>query len=181
MKKKSLLISKEVRILAANFCSFWKKPINLCKFLRKFWFLHTRILIDNWFFTHFLSDLQGPVSFNTTLENNTIFLQHFFGFAGGGIFPLPLRAPLQVECSVFKGSIQNVRKFPFSWRKLIFGIDIQRNPLHKYKLTIHMFQLCCTEGRPQGRERSPRKQKKCSENGIIFQNCLKWERSWKME
>ena len=32
--------------------------------------------------------LPGPLSFSTALENNTIFLQQFFRFRGGG-FPLP--------------------------------------------------------------------------------------------
>ena len=46
--------------------------------------------MKNSFFTHFLSDLPGPLSFYTALENNPIFLQQFFHFLRGGKLP-PLR------------------------------------------------------------------------------------------
>ena len=43
--------------------------------------------MENALFIHFLSHLPGPLSFYTALENNTIFLQQFFRFRGGGISP----------------------------------------------------------------------------------------------
>ena len=46
--------------------------------------------MENWLFLFFLSNLPGPLSFYTAMENNTIFLQQFFRFRGGGEFrPLP--------------------------------------------------------------------------------------------
>ena len=58
--------------------------------LRKFWNLHIKISKENWLFIYFLSHLLGPLSFYTALENNTIFLQQFFRFRGGGeASPLP--------------------------------------------------------------------------------------------
>ena len=55
--------------------------------------------MENWFFTHFLSDLPGPLPFYTALENNTIFYNNFSGFERG--FPPPLRAPLQWTLSLW--------------------------------------------------------------------------------
>ena len=55
--------------------------------LRKFWNLHIYISMENWLFIHFLSLLPGPLSFYTALENNTIYLQHFFRFQGEGTLP----------------------------------------------------------------------------------------------
>ena len=45
--------------------------------------------MENCFFTHFISDLPGPLSFYPTLENNTIFLQQFFRFRGRAELPPP--------------------------------------------------------------------------------------------
>ena len=45
--------------------------------------------MENWLFTHFLSDLPGPLSY-PALDNNSIFLQQSFRFRGGGVnLPLP--------------------------------------------------------------------------------------------
>ena len=49
--------------------------------------------MENWFFTHFLSDLPGPLSVYTALENNTIYLQHFLGFRVEESSPPPAGAP----------------------------------------------------------------------------------------
>ena len=45
-------------------------------------------------FNRFLSDLPGPLSFYTALENNTILLQKIFGF---GFFPSPCGHPCNVK------------------------------------------------------------------------------------
>ena len=74
----------------ANFCAFGLKTNRNWNLLRKFWNLHIQISMENWLFILFLSHRPGPLSFYTALENNTIFLQQFFRFRGGGeASPLP--------------------------------------------------------------------------------------------
>ena len=67
---------KLLRVLAKNHLDL--------KFLRKFLNLHTKISTES------LSDLLGPLSFYTALENNTIFYNNF---SVSGDLP-PLRAAL---------------------------------------------------------------------------------------
>ena len=44
--------------------------------------------MENPLFTHLQSDLPGPLSFDTAMENKTIFLQQFFSVSlGSGSFP----------------------------------------------------------------------------------------------
>ena len=63
------------------------------KFLRKYLKLHTNISMENWFLGQLLFALPGPLSFNTSLENSTIFLQLFYLFRRG-YFHFALRGPL---------------------------------------------------------------------------------------
>ena len=47
--------------------------------------------MENWYLTNFLADLPVALSFNTALENNTIFYNNFS--ISGGFPPPPAGAP----------------------------------------------------------------------------------------
>ena len=84
----SLIILKEILKPSDKFLRVWAK--SQLRFLRKLLNLHRKISMENWCFTHFLSDLPRPLSFYTALENNSIFYNNFFVWGGvGGSFTLP--------------------------------------------------------------------------------------------
>ena len=86
---KSLIILKEFKKPNGNFLRVWaKNQWRLKCFDKILKFTYTNLNRKLTFF-YFLSHLPGPLSFYTALENNTIFLQHFFGFGAGGSFPPP--------------------------------------------------------------------------------------------
>ena len=72
----------------AIICRLGEKPIKIWNFWEKFeiYIQRSQWKID--FFTHFLCDLPGSVSFYTILEKGTIFY-HIYGFGGGGFPPIP--------------------------------------------------------------------------------------------
>ena len=64
----------------------------MLKFFEKiFKFTYENLNAKLFLFPNFQSDLPGTLSFYTAPENNTIFLQHFFGF--DGISPAPYGSP----------------------------------------------------------------------------------------
>ena len=117
---KSLIILKEFKKPSRKFLRVWTKYNRDWNLLRKFWNFHIKISIENWLFIAFLSNLPGPLSFYTALENKTIFCNNFFGFGGGGELPHPpAGAPAEFTRNLM--SMKNVivfENFPISLRCL---------------------------------------------------------------
>ena len=89
-----------------KFSKMLKKINEKFTILRKFSNLHTKISMENWFFTHFLSHLPGLVSFYTPLEHTKIFWVGLGGSSAGlgGYFRLlsifwGLYKPLTIQCN----------------------------------------------------------------------------------
>ena len=89
---KSLIIIKEIMKLRGILLRVWDKNQLLFEFLGKFKHLDTKISMENWYFTHFLSDLPGPLSFYRALKKHFI---NIFRFRGESFnFPSTPGAPL---------------------------------------------------------------------------------------
>ena len=76
---KSIIILNENKKPSGKFLGVWPKINADLHFLRNFKKCTYENLNWKFIFTQFLSDFPGPLSVNTALENNTIFLQHLFG------------------------------------------------------------------------------------------------------
>ena len=75
-----------------TFFRVWTKNANCLEILRKFWKFLMKILLKNWIFIFifyfiFYFIFRKFVTKNRAFRNNTIFLQKFVRFRGGG-FPL---------------------------------------------------------------------------------------------
>ena len=81
--------SKKVKKPSGKFLRVWAKNQWGLKFVEKILKFTYKNLNGKLPFFLFLSHLPGPLSFYTALENNTIFLQQFFQFRGGGAGKLP--------------------------------------------------------------------------------------------
>ena len=70
---KVLIILIEIKKRRQIFARLGENPIKIWNFWEKFLNLDTKISMENWFFTNFLTHLQGLLSFYTPLEHTKIF------------------------------------------------------------------------------------------------------------
>ena len=128
--------------------------------------------MENWLFILFLCKLQGPLSFYTSLENNTIFLQHF-SVSGRG---WRILSPCRRQSYYFKMNVLKRRKLSFvlEWNKLFCDIT----PIYWQKATFHKSTTrplygTCTWTRIKGKTEANH----ClpvGDNFRIFQRIMRW-------
>ena len=127
---KSFKILKEVKKPSSKSLHVWaKNPMEIEIYCENFE-IYIEISMENWLFILFLSKLQGPLSFYTSLENNTIFLH--FSVSGRG---WRILSPCRRQSYYFKMYVLKRRKLSFvlEWNKLFCDIK----PIHWPKATFH--------------------------------------------
>ena len=94
-------------------------------------------------FSDFLSYFQGPLSFYTPLETNTIFYNKFFSISRGDFPTSPLRAPLDISMGAAREETQGTLSL-LNWKLsrkcwYFWLIPFKQQLFHKFIRKIQIF------------------------------------------